>query len=110
MSVNLSRVKSALRVVKYFVHGDNHDRDKITGMGRRLFLDITTVTHYRRTGVKQTETFTAHIFRKELRVIVRANGKGDKDESMVEADFAKYANRRWADKAPLVLSLLAKIK
>lgn len=106
----LTRVVSKARTVRYFKRNDPKDPDKITGSGLKAFLDITTTTRYEATGRRERETFTVHIHKGEVRVIVRAASKQDKDESMSEGDFKNYCVRRWRDKAGLITMLVAKIK
>jgi len=106
----LVRVKSKIRQIKYFRHGDPINKDKITGCGYKSFLDIHTTTRYDATGHKDKETFTAHVYRGELRVMVAGYGRKATRESMSESDFVKYAERRWCEKAAQVLELLSQIK
>jgi hypothetical protein len=90
------------REIVYFKRGDPVDKEKITGRGKRIFLDITVTTRYT-TGHKDIETFCVHVFRGEVRIIVPPAGRKDKKVSMNEDDFRRYAERRWGDLAFKVL-------
>lgn len=71
----------------------------------KTFLDVLVITGWSHHLV-QRELFTGHVYRGELRIIVRATSKRDKDESMTLDDFTKYATRRWGTMAGTVLAEL----
>lgn len=107
--MQLLKVTSEIRTVRYFKRNHPIDKDKITGSGMRSFLDITTTTKLY-SGRKEKEVFTAHIFKGELRVIVQPAGRRDERQSMSEDDFTKYVTRRWPENGIEVLFHLSNIK
>ena len=107
-TVRLIEVTSEIVHKRYFKHDDPHDRSRITGAGKRSFVDITTKTKHLATEKIETEEFRAHFHRGELRIIVRPASKHDLQRSMTRDEFKEYATRRWRTGARSVLKLLPK--
>lgn len=102
------KVEVTERVVRFLKFEDKKQKDKVTGRGSRLMYDLHVTTRMKN-GKVYHETFTAHEYRKEVRIIVPQTTFKDTRLSLRLDEFHAYAKRRWMFLANRVTNKIAKI-